>query len=215
MKIELPPLQDLAIDRDAGVYRFVRDGKRVAYPSVSAALQHVQGAMWATEEDLIRGRLIHRACALLIGGGDGSGLHLPSVSREILGEVTACRNFVDKTGFRAALVERPVACHEHRYCGTPDAAGEFDPKKVAGSPYAVVDWKTGSKTAADPLQLAAYRHALRESGLLWPAVRRVTVYLKEDGDFSTEEWQGSWDFRDFLTCLQFHNLTLRQKGGRP
>lgn len=206
----VPALDDLVIDRDTGTYTFTHSGKHVRYPSVTAVLGRIDGEQWATEEDRILGRLVHQATALLDGAGDGSGLHWPSVSTAVRGRVEAWASFKDKTGFRPVVVEQPVACHEHRYCGTPDAAGEFDRMKVSGIQQAVIDKKPWAKKWTHALQLSAYKHALLRAGLPFGGARLLSVHLRNDGSYRIEEWPDA--FQDFLDCLRFHNMLLRRKG---
>jgi hypothetical protein len=194
----------LEIDRGAGIYAFNLNGQRVHYPSVTRIMDPIYDRK-APEYALERGRMVHKACALMDGWGDGSGLDLASLHPVLIPYVEAYSDYKRLTGFQPVAIEEPIICHKLRLGGTPDRY-TMD--------ATLLDLKCGGVKGWEGIQLAAYERLLRsrwrENGPAKRIVNRVTLHLFPNGRWKLEAWKDPSDWRVFAALMEVHNWKERQ-----
>lgn len=185
-------------------YLFEEGGRRFEYARVTACLEVLWPNRPTSEEALFRGRYVHKACALLDGGLDGSGLDWDSVLPEYRPRLGAWDYFKDLSGFEPVAIELFVWSHERRFAGRLDRicrlpklkAPLSDPKGLW-----VLDLKTSEEAwAGEGAQTAAYEFAYREVTGYRGKMRRLSVHLHANGKPSMEEWKDPADLSTFLAA---------------
>lgn len=91
-----------------------------------------------------------------------------------------------------------------------DFAGTIDRAYVNGKTAVIIDLKTGSKYAAAAIQTAAYEHLFRAQYNDLRKVKRMAVYLRDDG-FEIEEHKDDTDIHIFRAALNLYKWK-QQKG---
>ena len=165
------------------------------YPHVTDIIALVRNMAWTPEYALERGRHVHRACALLDGWGDGSGLDLDSLHPVLVPYVDAYQLFCKAWMPTYIAIEKNVEHKRYRYQGRLDRL----------TPYEIFDLKCGgSRHAATGLQLSAY-----EKGYSEVPRRRFAVHLLPNGRFFVEEYRDRADWPVFLGLLNAHQWRVR------
>jgi hypothetical protein len=136
----------------------------------------------------VRGRVIHQYAEHY---GTPTATKKEELEESVRGFATAWDTF--HATWKPKILEREllVVSNEYFYAGTLDIIAQVNNKKM------LLDIKTG-KAIYDtyPLQLAAYKQALKEMGLEVDAT--AIVLLKEDGSYEFAEVSG--DFEVFLAA---------------
>lgn len=152
------------------------------------------------------GKAVHAACHFL----DENDLAWDTVAPLVLPRVRAYEAFKKGTEFVPTFWERQLFHPLYRYGGTFDRLG------TRRGELWLVDLKTGGLNRAVELQTAAYEHIVRE----WPNlfgfdtlegkhIRRVAVFLLEDGTYKLHWCNEPRDFQVFVSALTVTNW----KGG--
>jgi len=205
-------VKDLVIDRVAGLYRFEHEGKRYAFPSITEVLgATVSWNPWANEEHRIRGSYVHKACAILDGAEDASGLDWDTLFPPYVPYIKAYAKFQKESGFVSMMSEQPVCSMKHRYAGTFDTLGTLPVLRRRKNAVALVERKTGSVEPWTALQLAAQEQACTEYLKMKGPIFRLAVELRADGNYRTEEYQRASDFSVFLALLAGFNWMLENE----
>lgn len=190
----------ITIDREHNVYR-TEDGTE--YPAVSAIVspfEHIP----VDEAALARGRAVHRACELVDGGGDGSGLQLSTVDPSLLGYVAAWEHFKGAVQPEFLAIEAPLVSRRYGYAGTPDRIAALRGQQHPN----ILDLKTGGSSPSYGVRLAAYGGLAKEAfpkSFRW-LLHGLLVYLRADGTFSLEQVRllDSWEaFRAMLAIYHW------------
>jgi len=163
------------------------------FPHVTDVIALVRNMAFTPEFALERGRLVHRACALLDGWGDGSGLDWASLSPVLVPYVEAYAKWTKIAGIRWTDIEHTVINHKYRYQGRLDRVGDED----------LADIKCGDVHPSEGLQTAAYAACYRRK------LRRLTIHLYPNGRFKVEEWKDRADFPVFLGLLSAYQWQLK------
>jgi len=165
------------------------------YPHVTDVIALVRNMQWTPEYALERGRHVHRACALLDGWGDGSGLDLDSLHPVLVPYVDAYQLFLKAWKPDYISIEAEVFHPKYSYVGRLDRATLTD----------IFDLKCGGdKHKATGLQLAGYEKAY---GL--KKRRRFAIHLLPTGRYFVEEYKDRADFPLFLGLLNIHQWRLK------
>ena len=151
-----------------------------------------------------RGTAVHRACELLDGGGDGSGLDVESLDPSWKPYVAAYQRFLTDTGFRVTDIETPVRSVRYGYTGTPDRVGLLDGKPV------LLDLKTGVPWPTVALQTAAYAEAWKEQSRERTLRRRAALYLRADATYGLTFCEDREDFKRFTACLVLYRWLAKE-----
>ena len=169
-------------------------------PSVTQVIQAaglVDGEEWFTEESRIRGRYVHKAVLY----DETVGLDESSIDPALRGYIDAYRKFKrDVTLGPCDLIETPLADPVLGFAGTPDQVRTVDGRT------ALLDLKSGFRSAAHSLQTAAYVHLIGLHNGAWAALPRFVVYLAADGRYQIEENRDRRDWKVFtaaLTLMQY------------
>ena len=198
----------LEIRRDLGVYRWP-DG--MVLPSVTHILGTVDSRIgqYASDVHLARGRIVHKATALLDGWGDGSGLDWSTLDPAFHGYVHAWERFTRESGFKPLRVERAVRSIRYGFCGTPDRVGWFPQRR--GDVLMLVDLKTSQSVEAWwALQTAAYAVADSETFGQKIAARQ-SVILRPNGRYDLPpSWSSPSDWPLFLSFLNVFRYLARK-----
>jgi len=150
-----------------------------------------------------RGTAIHHACALLAGGGDGSGLAMETLNPTHVPYVEAYRRYLADTGLIVCRTEVHVISERYHFQGTLDVLSNVPMRAIA-------DLKSGQPRAITALQLAAYEAAWREQSGERTMRKRFAVHLQPTGRYTVQQYADSRDFTRFLACLELFNW-LRKK----
>jgi len=165
------------------------------FPHVTEILRLVRNMDFTPESALERGRHVHKACALLDGWGDGSGLDFENLHPVLVPYVDAYHSFREIRRPVYIAIEHKVEHQQYRYQGRLDRATEED----------VYDLKCGSDVhPAEGLQLAAYERAYGRKHR-----RRFSIHLYPNGRFKVHEWKDRSNFSVFLALLNIHNWRIR------
>jgi len=148
-----------------------------------------------------RGTLVHLALALF----GANKLDFSTVDERIMGWVLSGVRFYESMKFKPVVLETPDYHPDYLYGYTFDGIGSSSMGDI------LIDWKTGKKTRATALQLAAYLDPVqRRWGGKW---KRLAVELDEYGGEPNLAYPASdqrTDFADFLACRRVYDLL----GGR-
>lgn len=196
------------IDRETGLYHW-SDGAKL--PSVTHILKSVDPHIgeWAREEHLTRGRIVHKVCALLAGGYDGSGLDLASVDPQYHDYGHGWMSFLCESGFQPLRIEAPVRSKQG-YSGIPDCIGTFPGRR--GPILTILDMKT-SQIPEDwwAIQLAAYRQADEETFGAHIEERRSLI-LRPAGTYTLlPAWRNTSDWSQWLSILNTYRWLQRKE----
>lgn len=145
---------------------------------------------WYTEFGRDRGKAVHTAIHLYIGGR----LDEKTIDPLILPYVNAFIDFLNDSSFRIYQSERPVYSETFDYAGTFDLYG-----RMKGSRW-LIDFKTGSIEEWTSQQTAAYFRAATESGL--KPTQRAVLRLKPDGRYLLKPHTDAGDLAEFLKALK-------------
>ena len=105
------------------------------------------------DEAAIRGTDVHALAERLAHGEE------VEVPEHLTGYVSGYCDWLDATGFRPIVTEKPCASRKWAYAGKPDAIGTFDRGPLAGKTF-LLDWKTSSGVYGETaLQTGAYARA--------------------------------------------------------
>lgn len=131
-------------------------------------------------------------------------LEWKSLDEQVRPRVEAARKFCKQLDVQPIDIERTVASNLG-YAGTPDLICTFGrtPQR------AVIDWKCGKPQHAAALQLVAYAGASATAPM-----GRMTVELKDDGDYSLIVWPAAdWytDWRAWLGALSLFSWVQKRK----
>jgi hypothetical protein len=189
---------------DAATHRYTLDGMPV--PGVSEVLtpaydfRFVDAGAMERARDL--GTKVHRTVELFEQGT----LNLATLHPVLLAHLDQYRRFKDDFRYVSLGQEVKVASRRHRYCGTLDNWGRFEPAQ-AGEPeeYALPDIKTGAIYAPHKLQTAAYKLAAVEMGFLPKTAKRLSVYLAEDQYEVRWHTHNAIDEAAFVALRTFHH----------
>jgi len=164
------------------------------YPHVTDVIALVRNMQWTPEYALERGRLVHRATALLDGWGDGSGLDYDSLHPVLKPYVDAWGSFMALTKPKFKAIETPVVHQAYRYQGRLDRVTDEE----------VWDIKCGpDKHPSTGFQLSAYERGYFK-GLRARPRRRLAIHLLPTGRYFVEEYKDRADFPLFLGLLNIH-----------
>ena len=142
-----------------------------------------------------RGKAAHLAIHLLEGGGDGSGLHWPSVHPQVRPFVEAWEKCKADVGWVTLTTEEPAASSLYGYACTPDLFGT-----MRGIPT-VIDAKCGLAPLV-ALQTAAQVQAIKESRKLKAKPRRHSLSLRSNATYKlSPEYTDAADLPAFLNLL--------------
>jgi len=169
------------------------------YPHVTDIIALVRNMAWTPEVALTRGRLVHRACALLDGWGDGSGLDYDSLHPVLKPYVDAYGSYVAVARPAFQAIEAEVIHTAYRYQGRLDRVTDEE----------IWDIKCGdSRHPATGLQLAAYERAyFKPHGIIRP-IRRLAIHLLPTGRYFVEEYRDRADLPLFLGLLNIHQWRI-------
>lgn len=174
-------------------------------PGVTDVIRSALGDPFANVPPLVLeykrtlGVAAHLACHL----DDAGELDDASVHPEVRPRLEAWRAFRREFPFEVFASERPLYHTLYGYAGTPDRG-----IVTAASWRAVVDLKTGLPGPAAALQTAAYAQLFNVE-LGYPDLRRFALQALPSGRYRFVEYTGVSDWRDFLSCLNVHNLKRR------
>jgi len=163
------------------------------FPHVTEILSILENHNWTPEFALERGRHVHKACALLDGWGDGSGLDWDTLDVAIRPYLEAYVSFKKLYQFEPGRIEERIMSHTYRYQGTPDRVNQKE----------IWEIKCGPPRPVTGIQLAAYAKHFRRTLL------RYSVHLHPTGKFTVEKWKDPSDFSVFLAALNCWNWRIR------
>lgn len=179
-------------------HSYWRAGQRV--PNVTMILEHAgisdfsgvpRDILQAAKE---RGTRVHHAVAL----HDLGLLDEGSVAPDELGYLDAWKRFRREQRYRPKLTEWRVYHTLHQYAGTLDSFGTLRTGRYDSN--ALIDVKSGVRTAAAGPQTAAYLAALKAPGVRHDTLR-FGVYLRADGTYELEQFRNSHHWQVFLAAL--------------
>jgi hypothetical protein len=161
---------------------------------VIASAGLIAGLDWMDEASRIRGQAVHRACEL----DDKGALDESTVDDIVAPYLAAWRKFTAEHKPTWHTIEERVYNTSFRYAGTVDRAGRLAKHRAR----CVVDIKTGMRSRATGVQLAAYAAALFKTGT---PVKRIGVYLRPTGQYELETYTAADAFATFLAALHIAN----------
>lgn len=170
----------------------------VESPSVTTIITRGLGLTYDSPEAAARGTYIHEACALLDGGGDGTGLDWRSVPEEWHGYLHSWEKARQWIGIEDYEVEVPVRSVRFGFSGRADRIGQ----------RYLLDLKTGEKEAWHRLQTSAYAEAYREATGKRSFLSRASVYLRPSGTPKIEDHPQKdllGEFQVFLALMQVYH----------
>ncbi len=169
------------------------------YPHVTDVLALVRNMQWTPEYALERGRHVHRACSLLDGWGDGSGLDYDSLHPVLKPYVDAWGSFVAVSRPRFKAIEAEVIHTGYCYQGRLDRATDEE----------ILDLKCGGDPhPSTGFQLSAYERGYFK-GLRARPRRRLAIHLLPTGRYFVEEYKDRADFPLFLGLLNIHQWRIK------
>lgn len=164
---------------DSRSHVYMVDGVRK--PSVTDILADagITNTAFIPDEARDRGTRVHRIIAQI--EKDGASPLLGEYP-ELAGYIDAYLDWRESAELgRPQFVEQSFYRPDLDYCGTPDQVW-------TALHYTIVDFKSGSETAADAVQLTGYTGLLSWQTLVpdkeW---RKISVYLRKDGTYATEQ----------------------------
>lgn len=183
------------------------DGQEHRWARVTSCLSLLQDFSHVPPDVLAhaaeRGKAVHRACWLLCGGADGSGLDRSTLHPEVAPYVAAFE--AAQRTLRFAVVEKEVLVYStrFRYAGRVDLV-----VKGIGPRTSILDLKTAAQESpVYALQVSAYLEAWKELTTSRAAIDRHILYLKSNGSYrlvSLPAASHAGDFRTFLACQQVY-----------
>ncbi len=201
-------MEPVQIDRKAGQYSWP-DG--IVLPSVTHILATVypQISRYTSEEHLARGRIVHRATALVDGWNGAPGVNWSTVDPAFHGYVHGWERFKGESGLKPLRIERPVRSVRYGFCGTPDRVGWLPQKR--GDVLTILDIKTSQAAEAWwALQLAAYMVA-DEATFGQRIQLRQSVILRPDGRYTLPPaWTSPSDWPMFLAFLYVYRFLSKK-----
>jgi len=166
-----------------------------SFPHVTDVIALVRNMQWTPEYALERGRMVHKACALMDGWEGSLGLDFDSLHPVLVPYVEAYQLFLKAFKPDYIAIEANVKHMEYRYQGRLDRATETE----------VLDFKCGGdRHAATGLQLAGYERAFGKRRR-----HRLAVHLLPTGRFFIVEYRDRADFPLFLGLLNIHQWRLK------
>jgi len=185
-----------------------------SFPRVTKIIELLVDLSWL-DPDLLelageRGSLVHSACDLIDGGGDGSGLSWERVDPTLVGYCRSYERFLKDSKFEVEQREQLVYSNKSKIKGHLDRTGRMLPKRNRKwSPVpedVILDIKTGPPRPTTALQTAAYLRLYREmTGDLKPRSRWGLHLDKEGGNARLVEYSDPNDIHCFLGLAQaFH-----------
>lgn len=139
--------------RDENHKYWAGDRNIPGFTEIATTLNFIQQNPFWTEEGRAKGTHAHDACADI-----DNGVFDPEFfASETVEEAMGYKGWVEKTGFKALLVEKSMASLIHLFAGTVDAFGQFPDGR-----YAVQDRKRRRAGKVTALQTAAYRRLVHE-----------------------------------------------------
>lgn len=171
---------------DSAKHEYTIDGRAV--PSVTQILVEcgIIDSQWYTDEGRIRGTYVAEATALY----DRGELDDAALDPALQPYVAAWARFLLDSQFEIKMIERELFDAFGRYAGTLDRAGYLHKRDC------VIEIKTGASESWHGLQLAGYAE-LRKCTTL----KRLAVYLGDDGKYSCREFSDRNDFAVFNAAL--------------
>ena len=175
----LTPSREPVCRFDAIEHQYFIDGEEV--PHITGMLDNVNliDDAWLTEEGRERGQIVHRLAADFDLGAIADPRQVENIYKGwFLAHVAAMRTIRPTW----TAVEQAIISVAHRFGGRPDRVG-----RVWGA-WAVVDLKTGTRSAATPIQ-TALQAILAAPGLRLPptAIVRYELDLKKNGKWELFE----------------------------
>jgi len=197
----------ISFDPKTHIYRNTETG--LVIPNVTSILKKaglVDFSM-VDKDELKRaqdfGKAVHSATHLY----DTNNLDMGSLSLALEPYLEDWIKWKRDSGFVIQSSEQIVYSKKWNYAGTYDRVGLLDGVRT------LIDIKTGTtlpKTIA--LQIAAYMGAYNESTNYPKIKRRLSIWLRGDGQARPTEYKERTDFRVFTSCLNVVNWRkLNQK----
>lgn len=157
-------------------HRYWLDGRQI--PGLTQLLRHfgfIEEAYF-TPESCAVGTAVHLGTESMdLGRQDHQQFENPA----IIGRIQAYQRFKEEKGFRPYLIEDRKAHPNGVYACTLDRFGHFGDSPIG----ALIDLKTGGEQAWHALQTGGQARCLQTEG----AMRRFSLYLKENGTYSLKE----------------------------
>ena len=158
----------------------------------------------------IRGVRTHTATVLFEAPGRGRTFNWESLRpiEEAIGEAIAPRvrgweAFLNRTGWKSRIIERPNYHPIYRYCGTQDRIGRF-PGDAAET---VLDIKTGGPEPWWKWQTGGYEEMERAHD--GQRRHRLCVELRADGRYKMHRHEGAEDAAEFIDMLATYRAGRR------
>ena len=190
---------------DADSHRYTLDGVRrwsVTERLVGLSIINKDYYTWRAR---VRGKAAHLGAQLVEQGGvDWHSVAETerALSAPVAPYIRGWEKFLEKTGWRSVVIEKPMYHPIYLYVGTPDRIG-FWPDGQEG----LLDIKTGGPEDWHELQEGAYNEMAPR--LSTKGVRRLTtVHLTEDGDFYITNMKDHSAGRVFLAMNATHQWGL-------
>jgi hypothetical protein len=193
-----PACERHRLDFDEGPHVYKLDGTVV--PSVTEIIKPLTDYSRVPEHQLeykrSLGKAVHKAIALW----EEQDLDVNSMDPDALPFFEAWLRFKEESGFRAVIVERPVASVKLRCAGTPDVVGT----RITGDPDELLDVKcVWTMERATGVQTAIYADQVEE----WLGIkikRRGGVQLLRDGSYRFHPYADRNDMNLFRACHAIH-----------
>lgn len=163
---------------------------------IGAVSAHWMPTDFYTEEGRARGSAVHAYCAQY-----AQGKYCAPLPKQWAGYGLSFRRWADQYIVEVFAAEERLVCDQYRYTGQIDLLCEINGQRGPGLP----DIKTGAKSKAHPVQIAAYRHLMDNNHKTnWGGILR----LKADGGmplFDATPNDYALDFNIFLSMLNVFN----------
>lgn len=194
-------LPDLQFDEPAHVYKLGGD----VVPSVTEILRPLMDFSRVPAEVLEYKRSLGKAVHKCIELWERQDLDLDTVDPEALPYFEGWMKFKQESGFRAMVIEQPIASRKLRVAGTPDVLGTREETLDE-----LLDVKcTYAMDPATAIQTAGYDLILEETGIR--IKKRGAVQLKPDGTYRFHSFKDRMDRTVFLSCLNIANFLRNHK----
>lgn len=180
---------------DADTHTYTLDGRRLVH--ITELLAPMLPSAFFTEEGRDRGSLVHEAIETL-----HQRHQPPVVPPSIRGYLDAWESFCGAYQYEPLLFEEPLYHPLHLFAGTPDQYG------IARKVETVLDIKTGAAHPAHALQTAAQAELIKANDIGKPR-QRLSVYLRDDGNYSVHKHTEAGDWNVFLALLSIHRWKKR------
>lgn len=192
-------MTELTLNKETHTYTV---GKAVI-PSVTQILAATRffDQRFYTEYAATRGSYIHKATELY----DRRELDEETLDDELRGYLAAWKLFLSqvKPAFAPGGIEKRGYSEIYGFAGTVDRVGAIDGNR------AVIEIKSGMKLAAHAIQLAGYTILL--DPIDYRGIRRYSVYLKQDGFYSLEQYTDKNDAKVFLSAVAVYKYQEAHK----